>query len=280
MEHINIGVYTTFYIREPKLRKIEKSRYIDRVVHRWLVDNFLLDLYVPTFIYHSYACLQGKGTLRAVKAVQKGMKHCKEIWGEYYILKMDVKKYFQSIDKGILYNIINKKIKDEKLLWLIREIIYSSPSKKGIAIGNYTSQIFANIYLNELDQHIKRNLKVKYYYRYMDDSIVLVKTKEEAKYILAEITKFLKEKLELELNSKTQIFKNKQGVNFCGYKINEYRLKIRDRGKKQLKKKIKFLKNEIKKGKMSSYDAQKYLCGHLGYIKYANVYNLTNKLFY
>lgn len=280
MELINICGYTIFYIREPKLRKIEKSRYMDRVVHRWIVDNFLLDLYVTSFIYHSYACLQGRGTLRAVKAVQKGMKHCKEIWGEYYVLKIDVRKYFQSIDKDILYNIITRKIKDEKLLWLIREIIYSSPSKKGVAIGNYTSQIFANIYLNELNQYIKRKLKVKYYYRYMDDSIVLAKTKEEAKYILAKITKFLKEKLELELNSKTQIFKNKQGVNFCGYKINEYRLKIRDRGKKQLKKKIKYLKYEIKKGRMSSSDAQKYLCGHLGYIRYANVYNLTNKLFY
>lgn len=208
------------------------------------------------------------------------MQHCKEKWDEYYILKMDVRKYFQSIDKDILYNIITRKVKDKKLLWLIREIIYSSPSKKGVAIGNYTSQIFANIYLNEVDQFIKRKLKIKYYYRYMDDSIILVKSKEEAKKALSEITNFLREKLELELNSKTQIFKNKQGINFCGYKINEYRLKIRDRGKKQLKKKIKFLKNEIKNCKMSSYDAQKYLCGHLGYIKYANVYNLTNKLFY
>lgn len=179
-----------------------------------------------------------------------------------------------------MYNIITRKVKDEKILWLIKEIIYSSPSKKGVAIGNYTSQIFANIYLNEVDQYIKRKLKIKYYYRYMDDSIILVKSKEEAKKALAEITNFLREKLELELNSKTQIFKNKQGINFCGYKINEYRLKIRDRGKKQLKKKIKFLKNAIKNCKMSSYDAQKYLCGHLGYIKYADVYNLTNKLFY
>lgn len=238
MEHINIGGYTVFYIREPKLRKIEKSRYIDRVVHRWIVDNFLLDLYMPIFINHSYACLKDRGTIRAVKAVQAGMKHCKNIWGEYYILKMDVRKYFQSIDKDILYNILQKKIKDEKLLWLIREIIYSSPSKKGVAIGNYTSQIFANIYLNEVDQFIKRELKIKNYYRYMDDSILLIKTKEEAQYVLKQITEFLKEKLELELNNKTQIFKSKQGVNFCGYKINEYRLKIRDRGKKKLKKKI------------------------------------------
>ena len=140
--------------------------------------------------------------------------------------------------------------------------------------------MFANIYLNELDQYIKHKLKVKYYCRYMDDSILFVKTKKEAKEILEKIKIFLKENLELELNKKTQIFKNKQGVNFCGYKINEYRMKIRDKGKKKLKKKIKYLKKEIKEGKMTSKEAKKYLSGHLGYIKIADVKNLTDKLFY
>ena len=182
--------------------------------------------------------------------------------------------------KNILYNIIKRKIKDDKLLWLIRQIIYSSPNLKGIAIGNYTSQLFANVYLNEIDQYIKHKLKVKYYYRYMDDSVLFVETKREAKDILAKIIDFLKNNLELELNSKTQIFKNKQGVNFCGYKINEYRLKIRDRGKKKIKKKIKSLKKKIKEGKSSSFEAKKYLSGHLGYIQYADVHNLTKKIFY
>ena len=133
------------------------------------------------------------------------MKHCKIIWNEYYILKMDIAKFFQNIDKDILIKILKRKIKDKDLIWLTEEIIYSSEGKKSLPIGNYTSQIFANIYLNELDQYIKHILKVKYYYRYMDDSIILVKTKKEAK---------------------------------------------------------------------------KYLAGHLGYIKIANVKNLTNKLFY
>ena len=113
----------------------------------------------------------------------------------------------------------------------------------------------------------------------MDDSVILLKTKDEAKEVLERIKKFLKENLKLELNSKTRIFKSKQGVNFCGYKINEYRMKIRNRGKKKLKNKVKTLKNKIKEGKMTSKEAQKYLCGHLGYIKYANNYNLINKLF-
>ena len=140
--------------------------------------------------------------------------------------------------------------------------------------------MFANIYLNEVDQYIKHELKIKYYFRYMDDSVILVKSKEQAKEVLKRIQIFLKENLKLELNKKTQIFKNKQGVNFCGYKINEYRLKIRDKGKRKLKKKVKTLKENIKQGKMTSKEAQKYLAGHLGYIKIANTYHLESKLFY
>ena len=208
------------------------------------------------------------------------MKHCKNIWGEYYILKMDIKKYFENIHKDILYEILQRKIKDKKILWLTKEIIYSNNGKTGLPIGNYTSQMYANIYLNELDQYVKHNLKCKYYFRYMDDGIILLKTKEKAKEILEAIQKFLKEKLKLELNQKTQIFKNKQGVNFCGYKINEYRLKIRDKGKRKLKKKVKILKEKIKEGKITSKEARKYLAGHMGYLKIANTYNLEKKIFY
>lgn len=114
--------------------------------------------------------------------------------------------------------------------------------KTSLAIGNYTSQMFANIYLNEIDQYIKHKLKVKCYFRYMDDSVIMIKTKKEAKNILDKIKIYLKENLDLELNNKTQIFKNKQGVNFCGYKIKENNLKIRDRRKKKLKEKNKILK--------------------------------------
>lgn len=274
------GGYYVFYIHEPKLRKIQKSKYIDRIVHRWVVDNFLYDAFVPQFLPTSYACIKYKGMHKACFDVQNAMQHCKNIWNNYYILKMDVKKYFQSINKVKLLEIISRKIKDKKILWLLKEIIFSEQGETGIAIGNYTSRIFANIYLNEIDQYIKHKLRVKYYYRYMDDSIILVKTKEEAKYILEKITNFLKDELYLELNEKTQVFKNKQGVNFCGYKINEYRIKIRAKGKKRLKNKISELKLKIKNAEITSKEAQKYICGHIGYIKYANIYNLCNKLFY
>ena len=108
------GGYTAFYVTKPKLRKIEKSRYIDRIVHRWIVDNFLEPIFVPQFLNTTYACLKNKGMHRACLYVQNTMKHCKRTWGEYYILKMDVSKYFDNINKEILLNIIKRKIKDEK----------------------------------------------------------------------------------------------------------------------------------------------------------------------
>ncbi len=152
---------------------------------------------------------------------------------------MDIKKYFDNIDKDILFQILKRKITDKKLLRLLQEIIYSnctkeelenaSSKRKGLPIGNYTSQIFANIYLNELDQYIKHSLKGKYYFRYLDDMILLVETKKEAKMCL---------------------------------------------------KKIKELKCLIKNGKINSKEAKKYLAGHIGYIHYANIRNLTKKIFY
>ena len=127
--------YAVFYVTEPKLRKIEKSIYIDRIVHRWVVDNFLEPYFVPTFINTSYACLKKRGMHKACLDVQNTMRHLERCWGEYYILKMDVRKYFQNIDKDILYRILNRKIQDNKLLWLLKEIIYSNEGKKGLAIG-------------------------------------------------------------------------------------------------------------------------------------------------
>ncbi len=153
-------------------------------------------------------------------------------------------------------------------------------AKKEFQYGNYTSQVFANIYLNEVDQYIKNELKCKYYFRYMDDSIIFVKDKEKAREILESVKSFLEEKLDLELNEKTQIIKSCQGVNFCGYKINENRLKLRTRGKKALKKKIKSLEKKIYKGEISTKDAYIKICGHLGYIQIANIKNLSEKLFF
>lgn len=128
------GGYKVFYITEPKVRKIEKSRYIDRIVHRWIVDNFLAPVFIPTFVNTSFACLKDRGMHRAATCVQKCMKKALNKWGEYYILKMDIAKYFDSIDKNILLQILRKKIKDEKLMWLINEILFSQERPKSLEI--------------------------------------------------------------------------------------------------------------------------------------------------
>ena len=271
------GSYTSFKIYEPKERIIEKAPYRDRIVHRWVVDNFLMPYYGKSFIKTTYACLEGRGLHKAAKDLQQGMISMKKSYREYYVLKMDVSKYFNSIDKNILYIILKRRIKDPKVLWLIKKILTAQNRRTGLEIGNYTSQTFANIYLNEVDQYAVNELKVKYYYRYMDDIVILFKTKKDAKEALDKIKKFLKEHLELELNDKTNIFRGKQGVNFCGYKINENRMKVRDKGKKKFKKKVKKLLREIKDENLSSKDARIYLTGHLGYFNIANTYTLKKK---
>lgn len=126
--------YTSFYVTEPKKRKIEKSQYIDRIVHRWVVDNFLEKAFIKQFINTSYACIKDKGMHKSAKYVQNCMQKAKRKWGDYYILKMDVSKYFDSIDKNILINILKRKIKDENLLWLIKEILYAQKREKGLEI--------------------------------------------------------------------------------------------------------------------------------------------------
>ena len=272
--------YTSFKVYQPKERLIMSSEYIDRVVHQWYVENFIKPYFIPQFINTTYACIEGRGMHKASKDVQNAMRSAKFKWKNYYILKMDITKYFHNIDKRILWDILKRKMKDKKLLWLTREILLSTEGMIGLPLGNYTSQMFANIYLNELDQYIKQKLKCKYYFRYMDDMIILCKNKKIAKDILNKITVFLQENLKLSLNSKTRIFKDIQGVNFCGYKINEKRLKIRHTSKCRMKRRLKKYTKLLKEGKITMLDIQKSIAGWLGYVKHADSYNLRKSMFY
>ena len=274
------GKYKEFKIYEPKERIIKASSYSDRIVHQWYIENFIKPYFVPQFITTSYAGIENRGMHKASKDVQKAMKTGKNIWKNYYIIKMDITKYFQNIDKRILWEILKKKVKDRKLLWLTREILLSTEGMKGLPLGNYTSQMFANIYLNELDQYAKHNLNCKYYFRYMDDIVILCKNKEIAQKVLNEITIFLKENLKLTLNSKTKIFKDIQGVNFCGYKINEKRLKIRHTSKCRMKRKLKRYTKELREGKITLPEIQRSIAGWLGYVKHADSYALRKSMFY
>ena len=282
---LNKGIYKPlpyheFKIYEPKERTIMASEYRDRVVQQWYVANFIEPYFVPQFISTSYACIKNKGMHKASKDLQLAMRKAKEKWNNYYILKMDVTKYFQNIDKKILWDILKRKIKDKKLLWLTREILLSTEGMLGLPLGNYTSQMFANIYLNELDQYAKHELKCKYYFRYMDDVIILAQNKEKANEYLSNINVFLEQKLKLTLNSKTRIFKDKQGVNFCGYQINEYRMKIRHTSKCRMKRKLKKYTKLLRNGKIELPEIQKSIAGWLGYAKHADTYFLRKSMFY
>lgn len=245
------GAYKSFKVYEPKERNIMAATYRDKVVHQWYVENFIEPYIVPQFIETTYAGIKGRGMHKASKDVQKAMKIAKNKWSEYYILKMDVAKYFQNIDKRILWNIIKRKIKDRKLLWLTKVILMSKEGMTGLPLGNYTSQMFANIYLNKLDQYAKHVLKCKNYFRYMDDIVIICENKTIAQNNLKMLSEFAKTNLKLTFNSKTKIFKNIQGVNFCGYKISENRLKIRNQSKYRMKRKLKLYTKQLKSSKIT-----------------------------
>lgn len=241
-QNYHLGNYYKFKIYEPKERIIQALPYKDRIVHQWYVEEFIKPYIVPRFINTSFACLTNKGTHKAVQEVQKQMRIFKKNYGNFWILKCDIKKFFYSINPKILYKIMQKYISDVKLLNLTKLLIFNESeddSNLGVPIGNYTSQFFANIYLNELDQYIKRVLKVKYYTRYMDDFILLLETKEQCITLKKSIEIFLQKNLKLELNNKSRYYPYKMGVNFCGYRIFTTHRLLRTSSKKKIKKSIK-----------------------------------------
>ncbi len=284
-DNYTFSSYNLFYVYEPKKRKILAATFKDRIVHTWYVNSFILPYFVPSFINTSYACIRARGMHMAAKAVQKGLRICSKLYLNPYVLKMDITKFFENINRNKVYELIRRKIKDKRVLSLTLDILNSSScydEKTGISlpIGNYTSQMFANIYLNELDRFIKDKLHVKYYWRYMDDMVLILENKECAKQSLSLITKFLHDEsvgLNVQLNSKTQLFRLSQGVNFCGYKINVSRMRIRDKGKKKLVAKLKWLDHNFSCGNISVSDVKRYFAGHLGYIKHADISGIVRK---
>jgi retron-type reverse transcriptase len=274
-----MGTYRTFTIYEPKERIIKALPYIDRVVHQWYVEEFIKKYIVPKFIKDTYACICDRGTHKAVDAMQKYMRIAQRNYGDnYYILKMDIKKFFYNIDHNILLEIMKSHIKDKKLLQFTKLLIDSDNETVGIPIGNYTSQFFANIYLDKLDKFIKHNLKVRYFLRYMDDFILLVKDREEAKKLYCIISEFLNNTLKLSLNDKSRYYPSSFGADFCGYRIWSTHRLIRNGSKKRMKKKInewnKLYDNKV----LNKHDFVLSFNSWLGHIKHSNSYNLKNKM--
>ena len=273
----HIGKYHEFEVKEPKKRIIKSLPYVDRIVHQWYVEEFIKPFFLPRFISDSYACIENKGAHKAVLKVKQAMQIMKRKYNDYYILKCDIKKYFYSINKDILYSILKKRMRDKELLAFTNVLIYDDGEKKGIPIGNYTSQFFANIYLNELDHFIKEKLKVRFYVRYMDDFILLLKSKEEAIRLKKVIEKFLEENLDLELNRKSKYYPNKMGVDFCGYRIFETHILLRTRSKTKIKRLIKSWNTFYEQDKLCLEQVILRWNSWRGHASHANSYNLRKR---
>ena len=276
-----LGKYHSFTIYEPKERIIESLPYKDRIVHQWYIEEFIKPYILPKFIKNSFACLENKGTHKAVKQVQKNMQIFLRKHGDFWILKCDIKKFFYNINPNILFNIMKKYIQDEELLNFTKLLIFdnrNSYNKIGIPIGNYTSQYFANIYLNELDQYIVRTLKNGTLVRYMDDFILLAKTKQECIELKNKISIFIKNELGLELNSKSKYYPYKMGVNFCGYRIFTTHKLLRTNSKKKIKANVKKWNKQYKNKTLNIAQTMQSLNSWVGHVSHCNSYKLKNKI--
>jgi len=224
------GRYGHFIIFEPKERKISALPFRDRIVHH-AICNVIEPIFDHKFIYDFYACRKRKGTHAGADRLQKCVR---KAGNDFYVLKCDVSKYFPSVSHTILKQVIREKIADKKLLQLLDSIIDSA--EKGIPIGNLTSQLFANIYLNKLDEYVKYELKIKYYIRYMDDFVILHESKQYLHEVKEKIRTFLAS-MKLTLHpKKANIFPITLGVDFLGYRIfNNHRLARKSTVKRFLK---------------------------------------------
>jgi hypothetical protein len=326
-----IGQSMCFVITYPTIREIFAANFVDRVVHHLLI-NQIEDQIDKTFIYDSFACRKKHGVICGVKRLRKLLnKVTNNKTSNAYYLKLDIKSFFYSIDKELLYKILAKKIyklkyNEEKkigLLKLSKQIIFHNPCKKytlkgdldllqnlpkdkslftcnpnkGLPIGNLTSQFFANLYLNELDQYIKRDLKIKYYLRYADDLLFLSNNLKELQKVELAVTKFLKEKLLLDVKEeKTKYGSVYQGIDFIGYIVRPNYVLTRNRTVSNLKKKLYYFnKGFLIDRSMCKEEAiaihnpptEKELhdiCASInsvfGHLKWSNSYNLRQDLYF
>ena len=276
---VSMGVHSPeYYGYEPKERQIMALPFYDRVVQH-AINNVLEPIFDKRFISQSYACRKGKG----MHAASDTLKEWLYEWNKYhpdqplYAIKADIHHYFQSIDHAVLKTEIRKVIKDAGVLALLDRIIDHNgnmPDGVGIPVGNLTSQLFANIYLDALDQFIKHELGVEAYIRYMDDFVILSPDKEQLRNWLARIEQFLREELKLEFNPKTTILAAKNGIDFVGYKHRATHRKVRKDSIKRIKRTIK----KCESGKITKEQLQKSIQSWTGHAGHADSYNLRKKI--
>lgn len=278
VEDIKNGTYTAgryyvFKVFEPKERLIMALPFYDRVVQHMIV-NVIEPIFEKRFIYHSYACRKGKGVHEASKTLSKWLYDLQIVQSKkIYAIKADIHHYFQSIDHEILKQEIRRYIGDKPLLKILDHIIEHNGVYKdgvGIPVGNLTSQLFANVYLNILDHYIKHELKARYYIRYMDDFIILSDDLEELQEMLLKIEEFVKTRLHLELNPKTGIIAAKNGVDFVGYRHFPSFKILRKAATRRIKKML----HAFETGEVDEELFDRSIESRLGYAKHADTWNL------
>ena len=271
------GGYVAFNISDPKPRQIHKATVRDRLLHHLLYQE-LYPYFDSKFIHDSYSCRFNKGTHKAINRFRAFFyKVSKNNTRSCLVLKCDIRKFFANIDHEILKEILAKHIKDKNILWLLSQVIDSFSSKHiyaiadickvGLPLGNLTSQLLVNIYMNEFDQFMKRELKVKYYIRYADDFVILSEDKNYLEELLPKISKFLSENLKLSLHpDKVYIKTIASGVDFLGWVNFSNHRALRTSTKRRMLKRI---KENSKEESRQSY---------LGMLSHGNAYKLTGKI--
>jgi RNA-directed DNA polymerase len=253
--------YTVFQIYDPKERDVSRLPYYpDRIVHH-AVMNRLEPIFVSCFTADTFASVKGKGVHAAGEAVKEALR---DRPNTMYCLKLDVKKFYPSVDHDILKQLVRRKIKDPDLLWLLDDIIDSAP---GLPIGNYLSQFLANYYLSGLDHYIKEELRVESYFRYMDDMVILAPDKSLLHQLLGSIRTYLSDRLNLDVKSNYQVFPvDSRGIDYLGYVYrHDYTLM-----RKSIKKR--FVKAVIGKRPWPT------LAAYWGWAKHCNSNHLIKKL--
>lgn len=228
------GEYRTFIVCDNKRREISVSPIRDRIVHRLLYDCLVL-IWDKTFIYDAWSCRKGKGLLGAIQRTQQFLK----CYPQSYIWRADIQKFFDNVDQRVLFELLKRRIRDKKALTLIWEVLRSYKTHAtgvGMPIGNLTSQIFSNIYLNELDRYVKHKLKPKAYLRYGDDFLLFDMDEKRLKNMREEAIEFISDVLKLPIHSKNNlIFKAKHGLKFLGLILYPSGRKLNKRIKNRIK---------------------------------------------
>ncbi|PJC38007.1 hypothetical protein CO045_02470 [Candidatus Peregrinibacteria bacterium CG_4_9_14_0_2_um_filter_41_14] len=212
------GNYRHFMVCDNKRREISVSPIRDRIVHRLLYD-YLVPIWDKTFIYDAWSCRKGKGLLGAIERTHQFLKS----YPNSYIWRSDVQKFFDNVDQRVLFELLKRRVRDRRALLLIREVLKSHSTHAegvGMPIGNLTSQIFSNIYLNELDRLVKYELKPQAYLRYGDDFVLFEADEKKLENMKAVTAEFLSEELKLTLHSKNNlIVKARHGLKFLGTQL-------------------------------------------------------------